>query len=178
LRDKILFFALIAFIVSLTFVQDVKILLSLGVMFVILSYKIAIKSIKAILLFNVSVSLGYIIQSFVLNEEFYSFLALFNLRVFDITFSTLYIASRINLINAISFSKSLRFLLSATLSQIESFKKSYEDFMLALKSRSVKKLKERKAKEFISSMFYFFLKKSLHNSKERSLALKARGFFD
>jgi len=50
--------------------------------------------------------------------------------------------------------------------------------MLALKSRSIKKLKERKAKEFIASMFYFFLKKSLHNSKERSLALKARGFFD
>jgi cobalt/nickel transport system permease protein len=124
------------------------------------------------------VSIGYIIQSLLLEKEFIEYLALFNLRVFDITFLTLYVSSKINLINAVSFSKSLRFLLSATISQIESYKKSYEDFMLALKSRSVKKLKDRKAKEFLSSMFYFFLKKSLHNSKERSLALKARGFFD
>ena len=150
----------------------------MGIIFVFLSYKTALKSIKAILFFNISVSLGYIIQSLFLNREFYGFLSLFNLRVFDMTFSTLYIIEHINIINAVSFSKSLKFLLSATISQIENFKKSYEDFMLALKSRSIKKLKERKAKEFIASMFYFFLKKSLHNSKERSLALKARGFFD
>jgi len=178
LKDKILFFGLLLAIVLLTFIHDIQILSALAVIFFVLSYKQSIKSIKAILLFNISVSIGYIIQSLLLEKEFIEYLALFNLRVFDITFLTLYVSSKINLINAVSFSKSLRFLLSATISQIESYKKSYEDFMLALKSRSVKKLKDRKAKEFLSSMFYFFLKKSLHNSKERSLALKARGFFD
>ncbi len=91
---------------------------------------------------------------------------------------TLFVSSKINLIKAVSFSSSLQFLLIATLTQIQSFVKTFEDFKLALKSRTVNALRKKDRKNFISSMFYFFLKKSLHNSKERALALKARGFFD
>jgi len=125
-----------------------------------------------------SVTVGYLFESLFLGREFIDFLLIFNLRVFDITFMTLFVSSKINLIKAVSFSSSLQFLLIATLTQIQSFVKTFEDFKLALKSRTVNALRKKDRKNFISSMFYFFLKKSLHNSKERALALKARGFFD
>lgn len=50
--------------------------------------------------------------------------------------------------------------------------------MLALKSRLIKKMNERAKKEFITSVFGYFFTKALYDSEEKSLALKARGFFD
>jgi cobalt/nickel transport system permease protein len=76
-----------------------------------------------------------------------------------------------------SFSKELSFLLTMTLSQIFSYKKTFEDFRLAYKARVIKKLRSRE-KNFITKTFEFFLKKALKDSKEKTLAMKARGFFD
>ncbi len=177
-KDKTAFVLLVIFIVTLTFVHNILYLGILGVLFLLLSPKTAKKAFFAIVFFNLGVSIGYIIESLFLNRDFLSYLCLLNLRVFDMTFAVLFVSSRINLLKALSFSKSLQFLLSATLSQIDVFKRTYDDFMLALKSRTVKKLSERKTKDFISNMFFYFYKKSIHNSKERTLALKSRGFFD
>lgn len=177
-KDKTAFIFLVIFIIALTFVHNTLYLGILGAFFLVLSFKTAKKAFFAILFFNLGVSIGYVIESLILKREFLDYLLLLNLRVFDMTFAVLFISSRINLLKALSFSKSLQFLLSATLSQIDVFKKTYDDFILALKSRTVKKLGERRAKEFISNMFFYFYKKSIHNSKERTLALKSRGFFD
>jgi len=177
-KDKAVFFLLIVSIIILICIHNIVVLLPLALVFAVVSPKVAIKAIKAILFFNLSVTLGYIAQSLFLQREFLSFLAVFNLRVFDITFLTIFTSSKINLIQAVSFSKSLQFLLIATLTQIQSFQKTFEDFKMAIKSRTLTIINQEDRKNFISSMFYFFLKKSLHNSKERTLALKARGFFD
>ena len=178
MKNKVLFFLLLFVVVVFTNIHSIEILLLSGVFFLFLSQKIAYKSFKAILFFNLSVTIGYLIQSAILSKPLDDFLLIFNLRVFDITFITLYGFGKINIIEAVSFSKSLKFLFVATLSQISSFRKTYDDFILSLKSRSVNPLSQKNKKEFISSMFYYFLKKSLHNSHERTLALKARGFFD
>jgi len=178
MRDRLFLALLLIYIIGLTFVHDYKVLTVLGVILTLISYKTALKSLKAIALFNISVTIGYIIKSLIEGNEFLEFILMFNFRVFDITFGVFYVVSHINLLKAFSFSKSLTFLLVATLSQIESFKQSYYDFVLAFKSRNVKKISEVDKKRFISSMLYFFLQKSLKNSKERTLALKARGFFD
>jgi len=178
LRDKIILSLLLVAVVGLTFVHTVPVLAALALGAVLLSFKDAKKSIKAIFLFNISVTLGYVIKAYLTQSPFLDYIMMFNLRVFDITFLVFYTFGKINLLRAFSFSRSLKLLLISTLSQIASFQKSYEDFKMALKSRSVKKLSESDKKKFISSMFYFFFKKSLLNSKERTLALKARGFFD
>lgn len=177
-KDKLAFFGLIVAIITLISIHYTPFLLTLCIVFTLLSFKTAIKTFKAVLFFNASVTIGYIIESLFVGRVFLEFLLLFNLRVFDITFLTLFVSSKINLIQAVSFSKSLQFLLTATLSQIQSFRKTFEDFQLALASRSVKTMTQKGRKNFVSSMFFFFLKKSLHNSHERTLALKARGFFD
>jgi cobalt/nickel transport system permease protein len=63
-----------------------------------------------------------------------------------------------------------------TLSQIFSYKKTFEDFKMAFKSRVVSV--KNKEKKFITNTLKFFFKKAFKDSKEKSLALKARGFFN
>ena len=96
----------------------------------------------------------------------------------DMTFMTLLVFEHINIIRALSFCKTLSFLLAASLSQIETFRRTYEEFGLTLKSRTIKPLRERNKREFLGAMFFYFFKKAHHNSDELSLSLKARGFFD
>lgn len=136
------------------------------------------RSIMAILMFNISISLGYIILSLFRDEPFLSFLILFNLRVFNLTFMTLLFSKSVNIPFLLSFFPTLSFLFTLSLSQIFSYKRSYENFMLSLKSRMIKKMNERNKKEFIATVFGYFFKKVLYDSEEKSLALKARGFFD
>lgn len=169
---------LLLYVVGVSFLKSVDWLLALWLLSWLLSWRMMLKSIKATIFFNLSVTLGYLIASWWQGHEFLTYISMFNLRVMDISFAVFYLFGRINLLEAFSFSRSLTFLLVATISQIESFKKSYEDFILGFKSRTVKRLGEMQKRQFISSMLYFFLQKSLHNSKERTLALKARGFFD
>ncbi len=177
-KESFVFFALVVAVAVLINVHNIMVLAVFASIALLLCYKTFIQSVKAVLFFNVGITLGYIVESLMLDRSFGAYIIMFNLRVIDITFLTLYVTSKINIIKALSFSSSLQFLLLATLMQIKSFEKTYEDFVLALQARTRNKLQRKNKKDFIASMFYFFLKKSLHNSKERTLALKARGFFD
>lgn len=136
------------------------------------------KALKSIFFFNIAISIGYVIVALLQQKAWVEYVLLFNLRVFDLTLTTLLFSHTVNIALALSFSKTLSFLLSISLSQIYSYQKSYENFMLALKSRLIKKMGERAKKEFITSVFGYFFTKALYDSEEKSLALKARGFFD
>jgi len=177
-RDQIILIGLFVFIIALSSIHIVDIFLFLTLFLILLSPKIALKSLKSIFLFNTSVTLGYIIKAYFTDIFDYNFLLLFNLRVFDITFLVFYIFSKINIIKAFLFVPNLQYLLLISLNQIKSYIKTYDEFNIALKSRVIKPLKDNNKKHFVFAMFYFFLKKSLHNSQERTMALKARGFFD
>jgi cobalt/nickel transport system permease protein len=50
------------------------------------------------------------------------------------------------------------------------------DFRDAFKARVVNI--KKKEKQFIVNTFKFFLNKAIRDSKERALAMKARGFFE
>ncbi len=135
------------------------------------------KVIKSILFFNLGVSIGYAILSFVKGINPLDYLLYINLKVYLLSYFVFWFFSRVDIVEFFSFSKDLSYLLMIALSQIISYKKSFEDFKLAYKARVVHKLTQRE-RGFITRVFEFFLKKSLHDSKERSLAMKSRGFFD
>jgi cobalt/nickel transport system permease protein len=140
--------------------------------------RIARKTLLALAAFNGTVSIAYAVTAWMRGEPFGNYLLLFNLRVFDLTFLTFFFSSRVNIVQALAFSPTLSFLLAASLSQIQSFRRTFEEFGLALKSRTIRPLKERNRRDFVASMFLFFFKKARHNADEFSMALKARGFFD
>lgn len=182
LRDRILFgFYLLGLLVILSS-HSFYLLGSFAIILLFLAkrewFKMLKKALKSIFFFNIAISIGFVAIALLQHKPWMEYLLLFNLRVFDLTLTTMLFSHYVNIALALSFSKTLSFLLSISLSQIYSYQKSYENFMLALKSRLIKKMGERAKKEFITSVFGYFFTKALYDSEEKSLALKARGFFD
>jgi len=156
-------------------------LLACALIINILAFKNCIKFnkkvLKSILVFNIGVSLGYILMAFFKEINPWNYVIYINLKVYTLTFFVFLFFSRVSIVSFFSFSKELSYLLSISLSQIYSYRKTFEDFRLAYKARFIKKYRERK-RDFITVVFSFFLKKSMHDSHERVLAMRARGFFD
>jgi len=182
LRDRILF-AFYAMGLGIILSSHSLSLLGLyALIILILAQKACLKllkrALKSILLFNLVISIAYIIMAIAHQRSWSNYIVLFNMRVFDLTLLTFLFTHYANVAQALSFSKTLSYLWTISLSQIYSYQKSYENFMLALKSRLIKKMNERAKKEFITSVFGYFFTKALYDSEEKSLALKARGFFD
>jgi len=133
--------------------------------------------VKSVIWFNLSISVGYLIMSMLKGFCPWEYLLYINLKVYLLTYFVFYFFSKVDMIEFFSFSKELSFLLSISLSQIISYKKTFEDFRLAYRARVVRSLRERE-KGFVGRVFEFFLLKALRDSKERTMAMKARGFFD
>lgn len=138
--------------------------------------KLNIRVIKAILIFNLGVSLGYILMAFFKHINPWEYVIYINLKVYVLTFFVFWFFSKISPVQFMAFSKDLGYLTTIALSQIFSYKKTFDDFKFAFKSRVVK-LTDKDPK-FITRVFEFFLNKALKDAEERSLAMKARGFFD
>ncbi len=181
MKDKLFFVLYLLGIIALTSVHNLWFFLGFLFVLFVLSGKSIVpvlkKTVLSIILFNSIVSISYIIYSIFKNQEWFEYILLLNLRVFTITFMTFLFIDRVNIFKALSFSKTLQFLLVLSYSQILTYKKSFNEFKLALKSRTVQKPERKDMYNFISRVFYFFLNKSMNNSKEISQAMKSRGFF-
>ncbi len=140
-------------------------------------YTLNKRVIKSFLLFNLTISVGWIIYAMILDRSFWDYLIYINLKVYTMTLFIFWFFLHTNIVSFFAFNKELGWLLSITLSQIVSYKKSFEDFRLSWKSRVVSPIYTREY-HFIGRVFGYFYNKSLNDSKERSLALKARGVFD
>ena len=140
------------------------------------SWRIGIKVFRGILLFNSAVSIGYLIFSWIENFDPLPYLLYINLKVFTLTFFVFFFFSRVNLLEFFAFSRQLSYLLTITISQILTYRQLFQEFRLAFKSRVVELRKWER--EFIKSTFLFFLERALKEGRERSLAMKSRGFFE
>ncbi len=135
------------------------------------------KVLSSILLFNLAVTLAFIVM-FLLKEGLSLWYLLYiNLKVYAITYFVALFFSKVDMVQFFAFSRDLSYLLTITISQIVSYKKSFNDLKMAFKARIVKKVRERE-KGFVVRVFEFFFNKAMQDAKERSLAMRARGFFD
>ncbi|WP_297440842.1 hypothetical protein [Sulfurimonas sp.] len=168
-------------LLAVLLIKDTALLLTVLMVLWIVYYRdfvvLNVKVVKSILFFNLSVTIGYLVMSFLKGFNPTAYLLYINLKVYTITFFVFSFFSKINIVHFFAFSKDLSYLLTISLSQIISYKKSFEEFKLAYKARIVKHLQSRD-KAFIIRVFDQFLQKSLKESKERTLAMKSRGFFD
>jgi len=146
-----------------------------------LSFKVFVplnkKVFKAFVLFNLGISVGYLIVCWFKEISPWEYLLYINLKVYAMTYFVFWFFGRVNIVAFVSFSPELSYLLTIALSQIYSYKKSFEDFVLAYRTRVIRRLRSRESL-FIGRVFEFFFTKALQESKERALAMKARGFFD
>ncbi len=133
------------------------------------------KVLRSIFLFNLAVTLSYFLMFFFKDNLNLWYLLYINLKVYTITYFVALFFSKVDMVQFFAFSRDLSYLLTITLSQIVSYKKSFYDLKMAFKARVVKKVRERE-KGFVLKVFEFFFAKAMQDSKERSIAMKARGF--
>ncbi len=180
--DRIKLLIYIALILFLTTINNMIIYLIVLAVMVLLKPLFFIKSAKkvalSIIIFNGVISVSYAIYSAIFFQLDSNYLILINLRVFTIAYSTFFFVRNVNLFKALSFSKTLSFLLALTYSQVINYINIFYNLKDAYKSRIIRE-KENKYPELLSvAAINLFFTKSIVNAKEISLALRSRGLFD
>ncbi len=177
-------FALILYIsvvLLFSYVHDYRFFLLATPFLFILSgkdlWRIFKKTFMSVFIFSSFVSLSYTAFSLLKNQFDFEYLLLLNLRVFSITFLTFFFFSRFNIFKLFDFSKTLTFILVLSYSQINIFRKYFQDFKFAFKSRTIIKPSKNDIYNFVISVITFFGNKSVNNAKEITQAMNSRGFF-
>ncbi len=181
IKDKIFLIFYILSIIILTAYHKINFLLVILFILFFLSlsefFKIFKKALFSIIIFNSIVSISYIFLNLLKGKIDWDYLILINLRVFTLTYMTFLFIKKVNIINALSFSKNLSMVLTLSLSQILSFLKLKEDFRYSFKSRVLNKPKRKEIYNFLSSMLFYFFNLAYNNLKEIALSMKSRGFY-
>lgn len=136
------------------------------------------RTLRVVLVFNLAVSLGYVLLAWLRELSPWHTLLLLNLRVLLLTGLSFTFIARVNLFKALDFSRNLTWLLGLAYSQALSFRRGYEDFRLALVSRSLQRPRLADRYRASAAAASWFLDKGLATARETAQALRARGFFD
>jgi cobalt/nickel transport system permease protein len=142
------------------------------------AWRLARRALLAVIVFNSTVSLSYLALAWWQGRPFLDYLILLNLRVFLLTFLTFLLTARVNLFNALAWSKNLAFLLVLSASQVFLFRRLYQDFRLAWRSRAPGRPPWRAWEHWLGALGLFFLDKAMHRSQELTQAMQSRGFFN
>jgi cobalt/nickel transport system permease protein len=103
---------------------------------------------------------------------------LFNTRVALLTASSFGMISRVDLVRALAFSRTLTWLLVIAHSQIATQRRVLSDFLQALRSRTLGRLRLRDLHRHRAAASGGILKRGLHDATEVTLAMRSRGFSD
>ena len=139
-------------------------------------FQIFKKALLVIALFNLGISLSYIVYSFFVSVDIFA-LVLINLRAFAITLLTFTLVRRINLHKALEFSKVLAILYGFTYAQIILLKNMLQSYYEGLKSRGAT-LKTSISKKQLQPLLTTLFGTMLHKSNEQSMGLRSRGLID
>jgi len=179
-RDSVCFLLYLAGVLFLTSFHGMAVMAGAAIVLAVFSgrsfFRLAKRTFFALLLFNSAVSISYMLLSMTRGAPFLAPLLLINARTYLLTFSTFLLIERVNLFSALSFSKTLTFLLTLSYSQILTFRRLLSELLLSMKSRTIIRPGRRDLYRFVSSAVYLFLDRSIRNSREITLAMKSRGF--
>ncbi|MCS6958298.1 MAG: CbiQ family ECF transporter T component [Aquificaceae bacterium] len=176
--NKALFGLYLFFTVYVSSLRELNLLLLL--FFVLFSVLFALKRrrlkgfFKGFLytaLFSLMLSLPYSLWS---SSFDYSIMML--LRVLNLYMLTLMFISTVNLYSLLSFSKTLSFLLVISVSFTLAYRRVFENFQQALRSRSIEKPKRQELLNFLRRIMGYFFERALRDGQEVTMAMKSRGF--
>jgi cobalt/nickel transport system permease protein len=135
------------------------------------------RALRAVLLFNLVISVGYAASALFGQAVSLDYLILVNIRVYLLTFLTFTLAYRIDILRALSFSRNLSYLVTLVLSQIISFRRLFEDLRLAAESRRLRRLRLRERYLQSAAAAVHLFDRAEHDAREIALAMRSRGFF-
>lgn len=140
------------------------------------------RALLSVLLFNLSVSLGYVLLAAWRGELWTAatghYLLRMNLRVLLMVFLGFWVVSRVNLLRALRFSPTLSFVATLASGQAQTFTRVLRDFRLAFASRDVGHVRWRDRTRHAAAQATHLLDKSLANAEDTAMAMRSRGCFD
>lgn len=169
-------------VVALTFVHQPLWLAAALAAALVLSgaerWRLLRQAIFAVLVFNLSISLGYLVMALWQGSFSGMYLLLINLRVLLLIFLGFWFVNRVNLLQALVFSRSLSFAAALAVGQAAAFSRIIRDFRFAFISRNAAaaRLTDRAHHAFAQASY--LLDKSICTAAETTLAMRSRGCFD
>ncbi len=182
MRDRLLLSMWMVAVVAITFIHDPLWLAVLLIVVLVLAGSDRLAILKgaliAIALVNVAVSAGYAISAGVSGEPWLDFVVRLNLRVLLLTVLTLWLSRHLDLVKAVDFSPSLKFVIVLTIGQIKTMQRLLIDYRQAFASRSPARpsLRDRMASSGRQTLA--LLDKAEHQATELNQGMRSRGFFD
>jgi cobalt/nickel transport system permease protein len=181
MKHRIAFAFYLLFIILLSSLSSIKaLLLASFILSLFLSFRVFkekslsfLKPLAIAFLFSLLISLPYAVL-----EKNVHFPLLISLRTLCMASLTLIFIRTFNLYSALSFSKSLSYLLVLSVSHLLLYRRSYKEFMQALKSRSPGKPNREELLSFTKSTLECLFEKALRDAEETSQAMRSRGFSD
>ena len=169
-------------VVGITFIHHVVMLAALlGIAFVISGkqrWHYLRRAIFSSILFNLTISAGYIIMAGLQNLFAMNYLLLVNLRVILLMYLSFWFVSRISIIEALSNWRVATLLATLAVGQIKVFERILADFRAAFESRNLARPNWRDRNRHAASQVQTLLDKSIATSNEAALAMRSRGVFD
>ncbi len=181
MRDRLLLLLYLVAVVTGTLVHRPLFLLGMALVPVVRAGRdgpaLILRMGKAVWPFVLAVSMGYLV---VAREELghaWRTLLLIDVRVLALTLLTFGVFRKLDLQRALGFSRTLRFVLILTTSQVLTFRRLFVDFRHALESRTPGKVCLLTALRHGAATSAWFLRRAEHDATEITQALDARGFF-
>lgn len=180
MQAKTYFFLYIGALIAISTLTSYEPLLGVLVLLALISGRsviaLARRSFILVALFSLFITLSYSITLYLQDQSFWHYFVTVNLRSFDMIFLTLLFTSRVNIYEAVAFSKDLSFLLVLSVSKIMSIQRAFGDYTDALRSRTLRKPTRHQIYDYLGSAIAGFLDKNIRESKENFEAMKSRGF--
>lgn len=136
------------------------------------------RTLLAILAFNLSVSLGYIVIALWQDRLVLDYLLLINLRVLLLVFLGFWFVARVNLLAALSGWPLAALVATLAIGQIETFERILRDFRLAFASRNLARPRLQDKSRHAAAQAQTLLDKSFAAASDAALAMRSRGAFD
>ena len=179
-RDRFIFLTYLVGVLWISWIHDPVFLTGLlGILIFLTGREIRLHAVRVgrgIFFFNFSVSAGWISYSFFSGRDPWPTILLLNLRVLDLALASSLIVEKADLQKALSFSRTLRALVTMSIAQIQVYRRIYEEFQLAYESRSIRPTGFREPVRFIHARLAYFLIRALQDSEETGRALVSRGY--
>lgn len=165
-----------------TFVHDPRWLaLALGAALALAGpqrWRILKKSLLAILAFNLSVSLGYVLVALWRGDFRPEWLLLANLRVLLMVYLGFWFVARVNLLAALAGWPTATLVATLALGQIRAFERMIREFRRAFASRNIARPRLIDRRRNAGAQAVALLDKAQAQSTEVVLAMRSRGAFD
>ena len=136
------------------------------------------RSLLAILAFNLTVSLGYVVVAFWQGNFSGAYLLTINLRVLLMVFLGFWYIGRGDLLAALAHWPLACLIATLAIGQIKTFERILRDFRLAFTSRNLIRPRLRDRSYLAAAQATTLLDKSLAAASDAALAMRSRGAFD